>query len=178
MQTSEVGATTRATVFFEALDELARAPVPIDADVPWEGGDNSYAVLGVAPSASSQVIQQLSFDLQAKPGGMQTRERNAWDTLRVSDRRLLVRVKNVNQLVVPVGTALRGTLVLRKPPGHRNGGARFNGVGVGAARKAASPAFINLHSTRPLLSRTEPDHGVPASLTVRASSGFAVAHSE
>lgn len=73
-----------------ALEELARAPVLLDVDVPWEGGENPYAVLGVGPLANSQTIQQLSFDLQAKPGGMQLQERNAWDALRVSDRRLLV----------------------------------------------------------------------------------------
>ena len=73
----------------EALDELGRGHVLIDPDVPWEGGECPYVVLGLPPTAHSQTIQQMSFNLQAKPGGMQPRERNAWDSLRHYDRRLL-----------------------------------------------------------------------------------------
>lgn len=73
----------------EVLDELGRGHVLIDPDVPWEGGECPYVVLGLPPTAHSQTIQQMSFNLQAKPGGMQSRDRNAWDALRHYERRLL-----------------------------------------------------------------------------------------
>jgi hypothetical protein len=73
----------------DALEELGDGPALIDRDVPCEGGECPYAVLGLAPSADGQTIKKFSFELQAKAGGMPTRERNAWDFLRLPDRRLL-----------------------------------------------------------------------------------------
>jgi tetratricopeptide (TPR) repeat protein len=73
-----------------ALDELGRGHVLVDPDVPWEGGECPYSVLGLPAIARVQTVQKISFDLQGKPGGMLARERNAWDSLRLPERRLMV----------------------------------------------------------------------------------------
>ncbi len=73
----------------DALDTLGRGPALVDPDVPCPEGECPYAVLGLDSSADSQAIHRVSFALQARSGGMQPRERNAWDTLRHPERRLL-----------------------------------------------------------------------------------------
>jgi hypothetical protein len=73
----------------DALDVLGREATLLDPDVAWEGGKCPYAVLGLAPTADSQTIKDLLHDLMDKPGGVQPEERKAWDSLRLSEERLV-----------------------------------------------------------------------------------------
>jgi tetratricopeptide (TPR) repeat protein len=73
----------------EVLEQMAKTRLLIEPSVPVEGEPNPYAVLGLAPDADKAAIDQVSFTLQAKPGGMQQNERTAWDALRLPQRRLV-----------------------------------------------------------------------------------------
>lgn len=74
----------------EALDAMGQGHVLVAPGVPCEAGTCPYTVLGVAPSASGKEILDLSFKLQERPGGIEQRERNACDALRLPDKRLVV----------------------------------------------------------------------------------------
>lgn len=75
--------------FTDALDEIGHRRLLVDPLVPWSGGECPYGVLALPATATDQDVEKLSFDLLARGGGMQPRERNAWDALRLHERRLL-----------------------------------------------------------------------------------------
>jgi TolA-binding protein len=74
----------------EVLEQIGQGSRLADLNVPWEGGKSPYVVLKLSPADDIQKIEQASFDIQAKPRGMQNEERNAWDALRLPERHLLV----------------------------------------------------------------------------------------
>ncbi len=83
-----------ARVVIPILETMAASPVVHDPFIPWEGGDNPYKLFasqGISPTSKmEQCKSDLGFQLQSKPGGMEEAERNAWDVLRLLNKRLLV----------------------------------------------------------------------------------------
>lgn len=72
-----------------ALERMSAAPLLPARAVPWSSGAPAYTLLGVSPSASEKECRDLAFVLSER-GGMTDAQRLAWDSLRLSERRLEV----------------------------------------------------------------------------------------
>lgn len=70
------------------LEQMSVGDTITSPMTPREGGQCPYVVLGLPTSAAMERVQDLSFDLQAKPGGMSLEERASWDALRLAQKRL------------------------------------------------------------------------------------------
>ena len=80
------------------LEAMAASPLVYDPLLPWEGAENPYklfAPLGVLPTSRMEHCKsEVGFELQGKFAGMDEGERkvwrNAWDALRLNNKRLLL----------------------------------------------------------------------------------------
>ncbi|MCI4646168.1 MAG: toll/interleukin-1 receptor domain-containing protein [Hyphomonadaceae bacterium] len=72
-----------------ALESMAQGDFVIDPAVRWEGGASPYATLGFDASATLVEINDKSFDIQSNDAGLSRTERDAWDALRLPEKRLL-----------------------------------------------------------------------------------------
>lgn len=82
--------TNKLSILVPVLERMAAGHWVADPRVPWEGGECPYELLGVAPTVSSEQVNELGFELQARPGGMSSADRHAWDALRRVENRLQV----------------------------------------------------------------------------------------
>ncbi len=74
-----------ARTVIPVLETMAASSLVYDPLVPWEGGDNPYKIfagLGISPTSKLEQCSDLGFELRVRD------ERNAWDTLRLLNRRL------------------------------------------------------------------------------------------
>lgn len=76
-----------ARTVIPVLETMASSPLVYDPLIPWEGGDNPYrlfASLGISPTSKMEQCTDLGFELRSRE------ERNAWDSLRLLNKRLLL----------------------------------------------------------------------------------------
>jgi tetratricopeptide (TPR) repeat protein len=76
-----------ARTVIPVLETMAASSLVIDPMIPWEGGDNPYEVFaprGISPTSKMEECSDLGFEVRSRE------ERNAWDTLRLVNKRLLV----------------------------------------------------------------------------------------
>lgn len=72
-----------------SLQLLAAGGAAVEERVLWDGGPSPYKVFHLAPAATMDEANDISYVLQEQPGGMTDLQRASWDALRLVDRRLV-----------------------------------------------------------------------------------------